>query len=132
MTDAPERIWIKPCHPCTDLDDYYVQHPDYTDFASIGYIRADLVPQWRPIETAPRDGTRFMGFWGDIHGNGCDTPVKTWFETGNWHSPWEDCKPEDDWAPTHWMPLPDPPTIRETTDEMRRLLTCALRQDRRM
>lgn len=39
---GPERIWIKPCHPCTEPDDYYVQHPDYTGFASIGYIRADI------------------------------------------------------------------------------------------
>lgn len=39
---GPERIWINPCHPCTEPDDYYVQHPDYTGFASIGYIRADI------------------------------------------------------------------------------------------
>lgn len=39
---GPERIWVASCHPCTEPDDYYVQHPDYTGFASIGYIRADI------------------------------------------------------------------------------------------
>lgn len=88
---------------------------------------AALSPQegWRPIETAPKDGTKidllFPGvrgrtincFWhqGSIH------PEGGWF----WVTPtWGDkgkLLPEDDWfwnccpsmEPTHWMPQPAPP-----------------------
>jgi hypothetical protein len=57
---------------------------------------------WRPIDSAPRDGTRVM-MWGA----GWDAPqTHTWWNEANaeielrhWHDP-----------PTHWMPLPPPPT----------------------
>ena len=61
-------------------------------------------PQWQPIETAPKDGTRVLLFF-----PGFVIPV--W--VGDWHEGW---RPEygvrtppieDD--PTHWMPLPAPP-----------------------
>lgn len=40
--DAPERIWITPCHRCQGPDDYYLLHPDYRNGKGTEYLRADL------------------------------------------------------------------------------------------
>ena len=68
---GPERIWINPCHPCTEPDDYYVQHPDYTGFASIGYVRADLHNEVRRrLEIALDDLEAYVRAeygWPDVH-----------------------------------------------------------------
>lgn len=61
---------------------------------------------WQPIETAPKDGTRILGFL--ISGR---TPIIGLFRY------WDD-EDEAGFYPdnllvvvpiTHWMPLPDPP-----------------------
>lgn len=66
---------------------------------------------WRPIETAPKDGTSVLLFadnWGEpVVGsfayshdeNGDETEVRDWF------SSFGDTLDE----PEHWMPLPEPP-----------------------
>lgn len=55
--------------------------------------------KWRPIKTAPKDGTDLLlGF-----SNGDDVTVGS-FDGDEWfdqHSFWL--------KPTHWMPLPEPP-----------------------
>ena len=56
--------------------------------------RADLAPQWQPIESAPRDGT-IIDVWVPGHGRECDV----WYDDG-WSFPV---------IPTHWMPIPAPP-----------------------
>ena len=69
--------------------------------------------EWQPIETAPKDGTSVLGF------DGIGIAIMEWWEP----------EPEEDgesrypsWvsysntgqeflsAPTHWMPLPAPPS----------------------
>lgn len=63
--------------------------------------QADSSSSWRPITSAPKDGTRvilFDGFWPQVAA-GYFHPIQKWVcgETGaNMH-------------PTHWMPLPSPP-----------------------
>lgn len=60
--------------------------------------------QWRPIETAPKDGTRIIV--------GCKDVV--WCDAG-WQNMkrvpdrWESFIGPVPFQPTHWMPLPEPP-----------------------
>ena len=77
--------------------------------------RADLVPQWRPIKTAPKDGT-LVDIWGvnhlsyDKHSsrkvNVKFGPVQDWM--GRKRDDWQHGRGED-YEPTHWMPIPAPP-----------------------
>lgn len=62
--------------------------------------------EWRPIETAPKDGTELIAsrFWGD----GSVVAIMHWLPLdgdGFWDSDGWDA----DWEPTHWIPLPPPP-----------------------
>jgi len=67
---------------------------------------------WRPIETAPKDGTEFQA-WLDFNGldDACWCPRCRYGETGAFLI-WDD---EYGWGsnklsfPTHWMPPPCPP-----------------------
>jgi hypothetical protein len=70
-------------------------------------MRAD----WRPIETAPRDGTHIL-VW--VHD---DSPLRRYLgehQSGCSIAAWTDHN-GGGWAmnrfgePTHWMPLPTPP-----------------------
>lgn len=90
--------------------------------------------EWQPIGTAPRDGTpvmvwfrgeyhvaQFIGIWAPENLKWCVKPPKTGLE--------DDMRPVHDisipvWSdgvpipgghsgPTHWMPLPSPPTDGE-------------------
>lgn len=83
--------------------------------------------EWRPIETAPKDGTEIILFC--PRGDG--TPGKTYrLTSGSWFIPptctytpdpeedfdeppswlsWDGGFSENTMMPTHWMPLPEPP-----------------------
>jgi hypothetical protein len=58
---------------------------------------------WRPIATAPKDGTAILGWWGGecMIVDWC-VVVERW---GSTHDGEDMFEPE----PTHWMPLPDGP-----------------------
>ena len=62
---------------------------------------------WRPIATAPKDGTVILSWDGNVRM--CvawSTRDKCWFVY--------DDDNRDDWNDvTHWMPLPDPPVKEE-------------------
>lgn len=98
--DAPERIWIEP--KTVRTGGFMSALPTQGASHTAEYIRADLVPQWQPIETAPKDGTEFLGTW--RYGGWSVSPM-VW-KLGVW------CRRFDvnsTHAPTHWMPLPTPP-----------------------
>ena len=58
---------------------------------------------WQPIETAPRDGSQFLA-WDGV----CIENIK--WRNGMWQTSWaHDEKYSMNGAPTHWMPLPQPP-----------------------
>ena len=81
--------------------------------------------EWQPIETAPKDGTPILCVRGHCQ------PVVAWFETfpeplldgdqtkWRWREAGDfvsDNSWREDWhgtlyEPTHWMPLPAPPSL---------------------
>lgn len=65
---------------------------------------------WRPIETAPRDGTAILVTAPDVE---CEVTI-AYFQRGRLYSIF-DGKPFGGWVTptTHWMPLPKPPTPSE-------------------
>lgn len=56
---------------------------------------------WRPIETAPRDGTRIVIYDGDVPAVGLWSAGRE-----SWIVDW-DHAPYGDPAPSLWLPLPD-------------------------
>jgi len=72
---------------------------------------AASVSQWRTMEDAPRDGTRFLAYWPEsAPGAEDEATMTTWFGLNQWQTPHESADPSDTRAPTHWMPLPTPHT----------------------
>jgi len=59
---------------------------------------------WRPIATAPKDGTPILGWWFNecMIVDWCVVLERWW---GSTHDGEDMFKPE----PTHWMPLPEGP-----------------------
>ena len=87
-------------------------HPRDADevFTALSALEAAL-PVWRPIETAPKDGTKIL--LGKIAGHP-DHPTALWWATsGFWSDKWgnwnDGIEPAGLASPTHWQPLPEPP-----------------------
>jgi hypothetical protein len=59
---------------------------------------------WQPIETAPKDGREILGAVGQSYQGG--VVVIQWSDGLDAWLDWD----RDFWEPTHWMPLPAPPT----------------------
>jgi hypothetical protein len=63
------------------------------------------IMRWRPIETAPKDGSSILAIWrwGDNPDNGAETHMVVrwcgWWDAQGFTQP----------EPTHWMPLPPAP-----------------------
>lgn len=76
--------------------------------------KAELGSGWRPIETAPKDGTRILA-WGDermvvtLYGKVSHVPIYGWLLLDVPIDP----ENVDRWEPTFWMPLPAPPLSEE-------------------
>lgn len=73
---------------------------------------------WQPIETAPKDGTVFLAF--TTEGVIGQAYAATEGHDGSfihWEGPYSDglsCTLEHSiGAPTHWMPLPEPPALQD-------------------
>ena len=77
-----------------------------------------LQPQWQPIESAPKDGTRIM-LWEQYS----DVPFVGWWVPSAWTVSHEHVDAVGGWEGaivvdrieqkfiTHWMPLPQPPQV---------------------
>ena len=63
--------------------------------------------EWQPIETAPKDGTKFMAYHPlKIFGGGHSIQVMKWLKGQLVYTLDHDSPTV---LPTHWMPLPEPP-----------------------
>ncbi len=73
--------------------------------------------EWQLIETAPRDGTWIMSWWRTMSIK--DYPCVVYYEEGCYGNPaaWSTVVTDsygcDEVYPTHWLALPDPPTLDE-------------------
>ncbi len=78
--------------------------------------------EWKPIDSAPRDGTQFLALlsngWYELLRCRADMDghYEWWTALGNVSVPIVETHPKNtDWAKshtilaTHWMPLPEPP-----------------------
>jgi hypothetical protein len=68
---------------------------------------------WQPIETAPRDGAWFLGYWpeaGVLPARITPTQWEEWTADG---ARFVDIADHLFEQPTHWMPLPEPPLPSE-------------------
>lgn len=67
--------------------------------------------KWRPIESAPKDGTRLM--LAKIVGHPANPTALWWACAGLWSDRWNNwndgVEPCGLAGPTHWLPLPPPP-----------------------
>lgn len=62
--------------------------------------------EWQPIDTAPKDGTRFLAAWRRLIGTDWGYVVMHYRDNRllvSWDHDYLNVKP------THWMPLPEPP-----------------------
>lgn len=69
--------------------------------------------EWQPIETAPKDGTPILGYFGRTAGDEPpDMEVVRFDEAQPFGGEWMTtmASPEMVDEPTHWMPLPSPPS----------------------
>lgn len=75
--------------------------------ATAAYCWNARTHQWQPIETAPRDGEWIMAYWPTM-GIGMFPFVVFWDE--GWEPASHYARDYGEVYPTHWMPLPPPPT----------------------
>lgn len=78
--------------------------------------------KWRPISTAPKDGTYILGVFGD------NMEVISYMEGLGW-SNGDNHMSSDNW--THWQELPEPPEWKIDESDTDKLLNIDLPEDAR-
>ena len=81
----------------------------------------EVMPEWHPIETAPKDGTEIIAFrpGKPKHIEGMQWVAYDPLDgvgDGAWHWSYDGDAPTAN-PPTHWMPLPAAPIPKESNDE---------------
>ena len=90
----------------------YISDEFLPDFLS-KMPKVEIEQQWRPIETAPKDGTWVLLWWKETPtGSECFDEWSPEQAVGKWHYDcWMRCSEYSvGGTPTHWMPLPKTPT----------------------
>ena len=110
MSDIPEEIYVIPANEQMGIQ--FVGWDFLSgDTKAEKYIRADLVPQWHPIETAPRDGSYIILYRPSNDGRHKDAVREGKYHRYGMSDTWR-VRSGGVWdidAPTHWMPMPQPP-----------------------
>jgi len=123
---------LKPCPFCgCEIilnGSYTIEHPHFfggscDNCEAIGPIKSNKeegikawnarTDQWQPIETAPKDGSQ-IDLWCEGKLSSERRPFCYWGElsdlSGKEGEGWMGVyRPYEDFTPTHWMPLPEPP-----------------------
>lgn len=74
--------------------------------------------EWQPIETAPKDGTDVLLFRATKY-RVLPPTVAGWFDKGvipGWYT-YDEPDKAFDGEPTHWMPLPAPPSLQPASEQ---------------
>ncbi len=69
------------------------------------------MPKWRPISTAPRDGTDIIVYRPKFDGDYIPQVGTDFWMTKAMIPTWG--RSRGDCPPTHWMPFPDPPSVKK-------------------
>ena len=85
------------------------------DLAASTALQAPVreVPGWQPIETAPKDGTHILLWWGE------QARLGWWLDNSHTRTPWAGWKVPSlqvvpfGCQPSHWMPMPAAPVQKE-------------------
>lgn len=75
-----------------------------------------MADSWQLIKTAPKDGTCVLAVNNDKHPTTGRpfVPFVMWWKDGWRIEADDDPMPMDwPWPPTHWQPLPDPPSMKD-------------------
>ena len=101
--------------------EHYMGEKGEKEYAPAGdYVRWEdyaallAATQWRPIETAPKDGTWVLLCWKETPtGSECFDEWSPGQAVGKWYyDGWMRCSEYSVGGnPTHWMPLPKPPSV---------------------
>ena len=114
MTPISDDMVELPRPLCTYADHSY---PAFSKAQMIAYGQACAtaalsgsvaVPEWQPIETAPKDGTE-VDLWCTNVADGAGSRfAEMFFDEGQW-TDWRSYRLEQKWKPTHWMHCPTGP-----------------------
>lgn len=101
MTDLREKI----IETITDYNGYVTEE---SAIQIADAIMPLIEPQWRPIQTASRNGTKLFALLGReirkvMYGKVSHVPIYGWILIDQGDEDADIC------ASTHWMPLPQPP-----------------------
>lgn len=107
-----ERLEARETCSCGICDGTVLVNPDGPEAATM--LRSFMDGGWRPIETAPRDGTWFLAVWNDSRLTAVSTPA---YGVIMWDG--DEWREADDIVsePTHWLPLPTPPAVEGEAGE---------------
>lgn len=78
--------------------------------AALKKARREAMDQWRPIKTAPKDGTEILIGWFELRGQDSMTVARWHGSKKRWMATWTLLTDHLAFQPTHWMPRPKPPT----------------------
>lgn len=76
----------------------------YVDQSAARIAELQSLTAWRPIDTAPRDGTRVLLYVPDWH-------FASKYQEGFWSGSYWESFDGTSCAPTHWLPLPAAPEV---------------------